>query len=96
MAEYRFTQNAEYDLEEIIDYTVQQWNEQQALRYLDGLETQGQRLADNPDIGAKRDSIAEGLLSFPYESHILYYFKMPHGITILRVLHQSMDPVRHL
>ncbi len=96
MARYKFTENAEQDLESIIDYTNEQWGTLQARTYLDRLETQGQLLADNPDIGVKRENISEGLLSFPYESHILYYFKQVHGITITRVLHRQMDPIKHL
>ena len=93
---YQFTDKAERDLEGIIDYTVQQWGASQADTYLDGLETRAQLLADNPDLGAKRQALSEGLLSFPYESHILYYMKQPGGITIVRVLHQNMDPLKHL
>ena len=96
VADYQFTENAERDLENIIDYTVHQWGEEQAHTYLDGLENHGQLLADNPDLGVKRENIAEGLLSFPYESHVLYYVKQPHGITILRLLHGHMDPAKHL
>ncbi|HEY5604209.1 MAG TPA: type II toxin-antitoxin system RelE/ParE family toxin [Gammaproteobacteria bacterium] len=96
MADYKFTKKAERDLEDIIDYTFQQWGPLQTYTYLDGLEAQGQLLADNPDLGVKREAISEGLLSFPYESHILYYMKQPHGITIVRVLHQSIDPMKHL
>ncbi len=96
MADYQFTEKAERDLEEIIDYTLQQWDEQQAHAYLDGLERHAQLLADNPDLGVKREYISEGVLSFPYESHILYYFKQSHGITIARVLHGHMDTMKHL
>ncbi|MCF6355626.1 MAG: type II toxin-antitoxin system RelE/ParE family toxin [Candidatus Polarisedimenticolaceae bacterium] len=96
MAHYKFTGSAERDLENIIDYTAAQRGALQAHIYLDGLETQGQLLADNPDIGIDRESISEGLFSFPYESHILYYFKQAHGITITRVLHNRMDPMKHL
>lgn len=96
MAKYRFTAKAEHDLEEIINYTLKQWGALQTNTYLDGLEGHGQLLADNPDLGARRDALAEGLLSFPYESHILYYFKQPHGITIVRVLHKRMDPSNYL
>ncbi len=95
MACYKFTENAERDLESIIDYTKEQWGILQAHAYLDELETQGQLLADNPEMGTKRENIADGLLSFPYESHILYYFKQAHGITITRVLHSQMDPIKH-
>lgn len=93
---YHFTGKAEHDLEGTIDYTVQQWGASQADTYLDGLETRAQLLADNPDLGTKRDALSEELLSFPYESHILYYTKQPHGITIVRVLHQNMDSLKHL
>jgi toxin ParE1/3/4 len=96
VADYKFTEEAERDLEEITDYTLRQWDVAQTLTYLDGLEALGQLLADTPDLGTKRDAISKGLLSFPYESHILYYIKQPHGITIVRVLHQRMDPVKHL
>ena len=96
MADYKFAEKAEHDLEDIIDYTLQQWGESQTLIYLDGMDTRGQLLADNPDLGTKREAISEGLLSFPYESHILYYVRQHHGITIVRVLHQCMDPVKHL
>ena len=96
MAEYRFTGKAERDLDNIIDYTCQQWGESQACSYLDELESRGQLLADNPGLGIKREATSEGLLSFPYESHILYYLKQPHGITVVRILHKQMDPLKHL
>jgi len=93
---YQFTDKAERDLEGIIDYAVQEWGVSQANTYLDGLETRAQLLAENPDIGTARETLFEGLLSFPYESHILYYKKQARGIVIIRVLHQYMDPVKYL
>lgn len=92
---YKFAEKAERDLEDIIDYTFKQWGAVQTQTYLDGREARGQLLADNSDLGTKREALSEGLLSFPYESHILYYMKQPHGITIVRVLHQNMDPMKH-
>ena len=91
---YQFTDNAERDLEGIIDYTVQEWGVSQADNYLDGLESRTQLLAENPDLGMARETLSKGLLSFPYESHILYYKKHARGIVILRVLHEHMDPVK--
>ncbi len=70
---YQFTAKAERDLESIIDYTAQEWGASQANTYLDGLESRAQLLAENPDPGTARVTVFEGLLSFPYESHILYY-----------------------
>lgn len=96
MAEYRFTEQAERDLEVINDYSLQHWNARQAHGYLDGLEARCQLLADNPKLGVNRKSIYEGLFSFPYESYVLYYVSESHAIAIVRVLHHSMDPLKHL
>jgi len=96
VAKCNFTEKAEHDLQDIIDYTLQQWGASQAYQYIDGLENQGQLLANNPNLGIQRDAIYKGLLSFPYESHILFYVKNSSGITIIRVLHQSMGPLKHL
>ena len=93
---YQFTAKAVRDLESIIDYTAQEWGASQANTCLDGLASRAQLLAENPDLGTVRETLFEGLLSFPYESHILYYKKHARGIVILRVLHQHMDPVKHL
>ena len=96
MPRYEFTEQAERDLKSILDYTLEQWGRAQADKYLDGIEALVDNLAANPDLGAKRDNLLEGVLSFPYVSHVLYYIKQAHGITILRVLHQRMDPKRHI
>ena len=93
---FQFTDKAERDLDGIINYTVQEWGASQANTYLDGLESRALLLAENPDLGITRETISKGLLSFPYESHILYYKKHARGIVIVRVLHQHMDPVKHL
>ncbi len=96
MPRYEFTDQAESDLDSITDYTLEQWGKDQAIQYIDGLESLAQTLVENPDIGVHRKHLFEGLMSFPYVSHILYYVKQPHGITIIRVLHQRMDPKRHV
>ena len=93
---YQFTDKAERDLEGIVDHTVQEWGASKVNTYIDGLESRAQLLAENPDLGMAREILSEGLLSFPYESHILYYKKHARGIVIVRILHQQMDPVKHL
>ena len=96
MAFFYFSAKAEKDIEDIIDFTVSSWGATQAKRYLNNLEGKLQILADNPELGVKRDLLLSGLLSFPYESHILFYLKEAHGVTIVRILHGSMDPLKHL
>jgi len=96
MAKYRFTKQAENDLESIIDSSLQKWGTNQTITYIEGLEELAQNLASFPDLGADRTNLFEGLFSFPYLSHVLFYSKQPHGITITRVLHKRMEPKRHL
>ena len=95
MPHYEFTTEAENDLEAIIDFTLERWGQEQAEKYLDGLEELARKLAEGPELGADRSAMLDGLISFPYASHILYYVKQPHGIIILRVLHKRMDQRRH-
>ena len=96
MASYVFTDKAEHDLEKIIDFTIKRWGSQQAIQYIAGLEEISQTLADNPDIGLDRDALFTGLHSFPYQRHLLYYIKDFQGVSIIRVLHASMDSRKHL
>jgi toxin ParE1/3/4 len=96
MTSYVFTEKAERDLEKIIDYTVEHWGAFQAIQYIEALEEAAQLLANNPDIGVKRDALSPGLLSFPCQNHILYYLKNSYGVSIVRVLHASMDSLKHI
>lgn len=93
---YTFTDKAERDLEIVIDFTFERWGYVQTSKYIDGLEDRAQLLANNPDVGTKRPELFAELLSFPYKSHILYFVQTDDGITIIRVLHQRMDPTQHI
>jgi len=94
MPRYEFTHEAERDLEVITDFTYEQWGRRQAEKYINGLNERAQNLADNPGLGMKRGALLEGLLSFPYLSHVLYYVQQTHGITVIRVLHKRVDHER--
>jgi len=95
MASYVFTEKAERDLETIVDYTVERWGTKHTIKYIESFEKVAQLLANNPEIGAKRDNLSVGLLSFPCQSHVLYYLKNAHGVSIVRILHSNTDPARH-
>lgn len=96
MAKFSFTDKANNDLEKIIEHTVKNWGKEQAHNYLSGLEAQAAQLADTPDIGSRRDHLHDGLLSFPYQSHVLFYTKQTSGIVIIRILHERMEAAHHL
>ena len=95
MPVYKFTERAESDLASIIDHTLETWGAGQAVKYIDGLEGLAASLAQTPDLGKAREDLHKGLFVFPYERHLLFYRKERHGITIVRILHDSMDTPRH-
>jgi toxin ParE1/3/4 len=96
MPTYKFSRRAEADLEIIIGYTLDNWGAKQATSYIDGLEKRAQSLADAPNLGKDYGDLAIGLRGFVYQSHVIYYLEAKHGITIVRVLHQRIDPALHL
>ena len=95
MTNFRFTQEALDDLNNIVFYTVKKWGKIQAKNYVNGLHIQVNRLAQTPHIGKQRNGFYDGLLSFPYASHILYYVINEGNITVIRVLHKNMDNTKH-
>lgn len=62
----------------------------------DELDSGIRELADNPAIGMKRDYVRDGYRVLSVGSHAVYYTVMPDTVHIVRVLHGSMDPDRHL
>ncbi len=87
---------AESDLIDIWQYTFEQWDAAQADKYLDELNDGIQQLADNPEMGAKRDYVREGYRVLLVNSHAVYYTVTASAIQVIRVLHGQMDPGRHL
>ena len=96
MPTYKFSKRSEVDLETIVRHTLDNWGDEQVTRYIDGLEKRVQSLADAPSLGKLHDDLSIGLRGFVYQSHMIYYVEAEHGITVVRVLHQRMNPPRHL
>lgn len=91
-----FTDSAQMDLESIYDSTAEHWNTNQAKNYLHHLHDLLITLTENQKIGLVRDSLGENVQSFPFKSHHIFYFCTNDTLNILRILHSSRDPVRHL
>jgi len=91
-----YSDKAENDLAEIIDYTLNKWGAVQADEYINGLEALAQQLAERPAMGVSNILDNVELFAFPYKSHTLYYIKKDTGISMVRVLHQSMLPEKYL
>ena len=92
MAKYKLTNKAVEDLSRIWDYTFEVWSEQQADKYYDGLISNCQEIAENPELGKKYDGISEQLLGMKANRHIIFYRTLNENyVEITRILHERMD-----
>jgi toxin ParE1/3/4 len=92
MANYKLTNKAVEDLENIWEYTTEEWSEQQADRYYKLLLSRCQEIANQPELGKKYEGIKNDLLGLKTEKHIIFYRKQKNKpIEITRILHGRMD-----
>lgn len=87
---------AEWDLEEIWDYTAARWGVDQAELYIRQLVAALEALASTPDVGRPCDDILPGYRKHPVGSHVVFYKPRPDRIDVVRILRQWMDVSRHL
>ncbi|WP_462268398.1 type II toxin-antitoxin system RelE/ParE family toxin [Desulfobacter sp.] len=96
MNQYILSLNAQKSLRDIKAYSFEKFGEQQTITYLKLIEKKLQMIAESPDIGRKREEIKKGYLSFLAGSHVIFYRKAKNHVDIIDILHQSMEPYRHL
>lgn len=96
MSTYRLTPAAQRDLSSIWDFTKERWDAHQAETYVVEIRAAIERVAADPSRGRPCDDVREGYRRYGIESHLLYYVGSADGVDIVRVLHQRMDPTRHL
>ncbi len=96
MSHYRLTPAAQRDLSSIWDYTQERWDARQAETYV--LEIRGaiERIAARPDRGRACDEIRAGYRRYAIGSHLIFFVETDSGVDVIRILHQRMDPTRHL
>ena len=91
MPRYDFTRRALADLRDIARYTRTRWGHRPAQLYREELELGVQKLTLSPGIGRERTDVGPLVRSFPIARHIVFYVDCEGGITVLRVLHPTMD-----
>lgn len=87
---------AQRNLKDIRAYSLKNFGKQQTTAYLKILQKHMKALAATPSKGVKRDEIKAGYYSSFIGSHTIYYRIAHAHIDIIDVLHQSMEPMRHL
>ena len=96
MAEtYDLSEKAKADLGGIWSYTEDRWGVQQADTYYWEIIKTIERLAAGERHGRRLD-LREGYLKYPVGQHFVYFTRADGRITVVRILHGSMDVERHL
>ena len=85
------TPRARADLYNIWEYTVENWSEKQANKYISSIHDRLNNLSETPFIGKQRKDIASGYYSFPCLEHLIFYLIQEDSIDIIGVPHQQMD-----
>ena len=96
MYKVRKSAEAEQDLIEVWIVQSAGVGIQQADKYLDELEAGVAQLEANAKLGKSRDELRPGYRSLTINRHIAYYRVEKSVVSIIRVLHDRMDPDAHL
>lgn len=96
MTTYRLTPAAQSDLSTIWDFTTERWDRDRAERYISEIRAAIERIAADPRLGLRCDEIRQGYRRYGIGSHLIFYVDREDGVDVIRILHQRMDPTRHL
>ena len=58
---------------------------------IDRIDRAFDMLADTPFAGRARHDLKDNLRSFPVGNYIIFYFPLPDGIEVVRVMHGRQD-----
>jgi toxin ParE1/3/4 len=93
---FQLRPQAEKDLERIYDYSLQEFGGDRADQYIRDLDAVFHKLADDPSLAKNCTFVRSDLFAYRVISHVIFFKLTANGITIVRVLHKSMDYGRHL
>jgi toxin ParE1/3/4 len=87
---------ADDDLRAILADSFAVWGERQQTIYAARLASAYGDLLAHPHLGHSRDDVSPKVRALPVGHHVIYYRVDERVVTILRLLHERMDPARHL
>lgn len=102
MAEVVLTRQADADIDEVLARTLRTWGEAQYWAYFDLIREALLAIAEDPSRGRPRLAVRPGVLGHHIKRpghdarHIVFYVVDADTVTVLRLLHDSMDFERHL
>lgn len=93
---FKISKAASQDIENIYLYGFLTFGENQADTYMAALKDLFDLLCSNPEIGRLDARVNPAVRRFDFESHVIFYDAEEDHILVVRVLHKSMDFVKHL
>ncbi|AZI57408.1 type II toxin-antitoxin system RelE/ParE family toxin [Nakamurella antarctica] len=96
MKSYRLTPAARQDLSSMWDFTQERWDSNQAEIYIFEIRAAIERIAADPLRGRACDEIPGQYRRYSIGSHLVFYVESTDSVDVVRILHQRMDPTRHL
>ncbi len=97
MKNLQFSQQASRDIDEIYLYGLINFGEDQADIYSEKMKKlMLDTLRHNPEIGRLDTRVNPAIRRFDFENHVMFYDIAKTDILIVRILHRSMDFVKHL
>ncbi|MFT5103767.1 MAG: toxin ParE1/3/4 [Candidatus Latescibacterota bacterium] len=95
--EYRISEQAIIDLNDIWIYTLRKWSKEQADRYYNLIIEDIEFVSVNFMSGKSVEQTRKNYRVSKIKSHLIFYRKVDNDlIEIVRILHQRMDLKRHL
>ena len=87
---------AQLDVSDIWDFTVARWGEDQAERYNSRIRDTLNELAAGRRSSRAADDVVRGYRTCFIGSHVAYFRIDADDLIVIRILHQSMDPITQL
>lgn len=91
MKRIAYAAGATADIADIWDYTEERWGYAQAVAYDARIEAQIKRIAAGQAASRRADEVGPGLRRAVVGSHVVFFREDAAAVTVVRVLHQSMD-----
>jgi toxin ParE1/3/4 len=96
MSRVYYTRDAERDIDNVAEYTLAQWGEEQCAKYIDLLEQTCEVIIPQNARHGRPVPQRPQLQRWRCERHVVYFRRVRGGIEIVRVLHERMLPLNHL
>ncbi len=85
------SRRAALDIREIETYSIEQWGQATAIRYLEAIEAALNRLRRDPDLLRSKPEVSAHFQFYRVREHYLICARVERAIYVLAVRHGSMD-----